>query len=168
MRAANLTDGVILDSTWYCLPTDFIDPIASAVVLDSEAYKCYEPSVVPTFVLHGEKDRIISPQGAREYARRNPTVTACFAEGAGHTAALTEACLSEMNTWIDATFGWDSVPSRHQLGLAMTKGYMLVDELNTRLVDTLPEFVLDLFVRGCRSASPVEAYQNGCSDELEV
>ena len=164
MRVANRTDGVILDSAWFCLPTDFVDTVTSSVVKDSDAYKCFEETTVPTFVLHGEKDKIVSSTGAKEYVRRYPSVSSCFAEGAGHIVAFSDECNSELNAWLDASFGWKTVSSRQVFGTALITSYVTLNELNTRFISMLPSFILDIFVRRCQNVSPIEAYDNGCRE----
>ena len=169
MRAAAHTDGIILDSGWFCFPSKNIKPLAASVVRNSDAYKCYEQPVVPTFVLHGEKDTIIVPKGAKEYARRYASVRLCVAEGGEHIVAFSQDCNTMLNAWIDEMYGWEKVESRLPLGDALSRSYSVFANVNSYLVGVLPKPIANIFVRDCsKSLSPIEAYDVGCRGEPDT
>ena len=165
LRVANMTDGIILDSVWFCLPTKYIDPVTTSPVLNGDHdYECYEKVHVPHFVLHATGDRSVTDATAREYVRRYPSVGHCFVNGGAHIIPFSEACVSTLNEWLDTTFGWELVTSRLQTGDLLWRAYAALSETNQFMLQNFPAFLLDVFVRPCTTVSPIEAYSLGCQN----
>ena len=178
LRVGDLVDGLILDSSPYCVTspkqfTAFYAQLYSQInelILASSSYVCNTDPKTPAFVAHGEDDNVVLVGSAKEYARLYPSkVTACFAQEGVHVAPFSSECIESLEAWIDATFGWTkSDATRRSLATSLTQAYVLLSQVNSALQDSMPDWFLDIFVRRCRSASPIEAENNGCESSSSL
>ena len=173
MRVGDLVDGLILDSAAFCLssPTQFTSANSASaqsitsLILASSSYVCNPPPQSSTFVIHSEDDDVVLIADAKKYAQMYAqNVTSCFAKEGAHIVPFSDACVKAIDAWTQATFGWTrSGAARRSIASTLAQSYLLLGQANQALQKSMPEWFLDLFVRRCRSVSPVEAESNGCT-----